>query len=122
MVPVKQHIFQNIRTFTCHSLTRLFLVMSEMPSPHRILCIILYTVMEIETFLMSRSIFRNVQIVALHLRLGPEKLNNNQYKKSYTFACHYDVIMSLTTAATILGPFRESLISLRNIDKFWVNL
>lgn len=35
---------------------------------------------------------------------------------------HYEVIMSLTDAAVIFGPFNESFISLRNMDRFCVNL
>jgi hypothetical protein len=34
----------------------------------------------------------------------------------------YEVIMSLTDAAVMFGPFSESFISLRNMDKFCVNL
>jgi hypothetical protein len=35
---------------------------------------------------------------------------------------YYEVIMSLTDAAVMFGPFSESFISLRNMDKFCVNL
>lgn len=49
--------------------------------------------------------------VLLKLHISPLLFNN-----------HYDVIISLTDDVFTLGPFRESFMSLRNIDKFWVNL
>lgn len=43
--------------------------------------------------------------------------HNLTYVSSF-FVNHYEVIISLTEDVFTLGPFKESFISLRNIDKF----
>lgn len=47
-----------------------------------------------------------------------------QHLTSHNFCAtnHYEVIISLTDEVFTLGPFRESFMSLLNIDRFCVNL
>ena len=40
----------------------------------------------------------------------------------FTILNNYEVIMSFTVVVVTLGPLRESLMSRRNTERFWVNL
>lgn len=73
---------------------------------------------------LLKILFQNWLLQASQGRMiiqeGREIGNHSHKTRSWSF--HYEVIMSLARVEVTLGPFSESLMSLLNTERFWVNL